>query len=76
MYYSNFFYHSYPIITLKLYFSLSNYFFRVNYKFFSFMFVSNYRQCQLPLNLTSFVVNVSKSCTLCPLTLTQSDFFC
>ncbi|MFS7894607.1 hypothetical protein Hanom_Chr03g00262071 [Helianthus anomalus] len=35
----------------------------------SFMFVSNCRRCLLPLNLTSFVFNVSKSCTLCPLAL-------
>ncbi|MFS8015230.1 hypothetical protein Hanom_Chr15g01353901 [Helianthus anomalus] len=42
----------------------------------SFMFVSNCRRCPLPLNLTSFVLNVSKSCTLCPLALTQLDFFC
>ncbi|MFS8017120.1 hypothetical protein Hanom_Chr15g01376581 [Helianthus anomalus] len=39
------------------------------------MFVSNCRRCPLPLNLTSFILNVSKSCTLCPLALTQSDFF-
>ncbi|KAJ0590755.1 hypothetical protein HanIR_Chr04g0200991 [Helianthus annuus] len=39
------------------------------------MFVPNCRLCPLPLNLTSFVLNVSKSCTLCPLTLTQSAFF-
>ncbi|KAJ0432376.1 hypothetical protein HanIR_Chr17g0858491 [Helianthus annuus] len=39
------------------------------------MFVPNCRRCPLPLNLMSFVLNVSKSCTLCPLTLTQSDFF-
>ncbi|MFS7997901.1 hypothetical protein Hanom_Chr12g01147461 [Helianthus anomalus] len=39
------------------------------------MFVPNCRQCPLPLNLTSFVLNVSKSCTLCPLSLTQSTFF-
>ncbi|MFS7963119.1 hypothetical protein Hanom_Chr08g00734411 [Helianthus anomalus] len=36
----------------------------------SFMFISNCRRCPLPLNLTSFVLNVSKFCTLCPLTLT------
>ncbi|MFS7928932.1 hypothetical protein Hanom_Chr04g00326581 [Helianthus anomalus] len=41
----------------------------------SFMFVSNCRRCPLLLNLTSFVLNVSKSYTLCPLALTQSDFF-
>ncbi|MFS7990711.1 hypothetical protein Hanom_Chr11g01062131 [Helianthus anomalus] len=45
------------------------------FKVLSFMFVSNYRRCPLPLNLTIFVLNVSKSCTLCPLTLTQLDFF-
>ncbi|MFS7903835.1 hypothetical protein Hanom_Chr01g00028811 [Helianthus anomalus] len=39
------------------------------------MFVPNCRRYHLPLNLTSFVLNVSKSCTLCPLPLTQSDFF-
>ncbi|MFS7936482.1 hypothetical protein Hanom_Chr05g00416081 [Helianthus anomalus] len=39
------------------------------------MFVPNCRQCPLPLNLTSYVLNVSKSCTLCPLALTQSGFF-
>ncbi|MFS7991239.1 hypothetical protein Hanom_Chr12g01068441 [Helianthus anomalus] len=33
----------------------------------SFMFVPNCRRCPLPLNLTSFVLNVSKSCSLCPL---------
>ncbi|KAJ0593090.1 hypothetical protein HanRHA438_Chr03g0123701 [Helianthus annuus] len=49
--------------------------YRVNYKFCPFMFVLNCRQCPLPLNLTSFVLNVSKSYTLCPLALTQSDFF-
>ncbi|MFS8006841.1 hypothetical protein Hanom_Chr14g01253861 [Helianthus anomalus] len=39
------------------------------------MFVSNCSRCHLRLNLTSFVLNVSKSCMLCPLSLTQSDFF-
>ncbi|MFS7972189.1 hypothetical protein Hanom_Chr09g00841781 [Helianthus anomalus] len=39
------------------------------------MFVPNCRRCPLALNLTSFVLNVSKSCTLCHLALTQSDFF-
>ncbi|KAJ0441223.1 hypothetical protein HanIR_Chr16g0795231 [Helianthus annuus] len=39
------------------------------------MFVPNCKRCPLPLNLTSFVFNVSKSYTLCPLALTQSDFF-
>ncbi|MFS7968078.1 hypothetical protein Hanom_Chr09g00793321 [Helianthus anomalus] len=38
------------------------------------MFVPNYRRCSLLLNLTSFVLNVLKSCTLCPLALTQLDF--
>ncbi|MFS7936884.1 hypothetical protein Hanom_Chr05g00421031 [Helianthus anomalus] len=39
------------------------------------MFVPNCRRCPLPLKLTGFVLNISKSCTLCPLALTQSDFF-
>ncbi|MFS7911860.1 hypothetical protein Hanom_Chr02g00123071 [Helianthus anomalus] len=38
------------------------------------MFVSDCRRCSLPLNLTSFVLNVSKSCTVCPLSLTQLNF--
>ncbi|KAJ0576492.1 hypothetical protein HanIR_Chr05g0225041 [Helianthus annuus] len=50
---------------------------RVNYKFCHlYLFVPNCRHCSLPLNLTSFVLNVSKSFTLCPLALTQSSFFC
>ncbi|MFS7911436.1 hypothetical protein Hanom_Chr02g00118071 [Helianthus anomalus] len=39
------------------------------------MFVLNYRRCYLPLNLTSFVLNVSKFCTLCPLSQTKLIFF-
>ncbi|MFS7900479.1 hypothetical protein Hanom_Chr13g01189151 [Helianthus anomalus] len=38
------------------------------------LYVCTKLQCPLPLNLTSFVLNVSKSCTLCPLALTQLDF--
>ncbi|MFS7919965.1 hypothetical protein Hanom_Chr03g00218801 [Helianthus anomalus] len=38
------------------------------------MFVSNFRRCPLPLKLMSFVLNISKSCTLCPLGQTQLDF--
>ncbi|MFS8001529.1 hypothetical protein Hanom_Chr13g01191431 [Helianthus anomalus] len=41
----------------------------------SFMFVQNFRRCPLPLKLMSFVLNVSKSCTLCPLGQTQLLFF-
>ncbi|MFS7919939.1 hypothetical protein Hanom_Chr03g00218531 [Helianthus anomalus] len=37
----------------------------------SFMFTSNCRRCPLAQKLTSFVLNVPKSCTLCPLSLTQ-----
>ncbi|MFS7997242.1 hypothetical protein Hanom_Chr12g01139391 [Helianthus anomalus] len=40
----------------------------------SFMFVSNFRRCPLSLKLMSFVLNVSKSCTLCPLGQTQLIF--
>ncbi|MFS7905345.1 hypothetical protein Hanom_Chr01g00046571 [Helianthus anomalus] len=39
-----------------------------------FMFVPNCRRCPLTLNLTSFILNVSKSCTICPLSLTQLIF--
>ncbi|MFS7911844.1 hypothetical protein Hanom_Chr02g00122901 [Helianthus anomalus] len=38
------------------------------------MFVPDCRRCPLPLNLTSFVLNVSKFCTVCPLSLTQLNF--
>ncbi|MFS8022975.1 hypothetical protein Hanom_Chr16g01445861 [Helianthus anomalus] len=38
------------------------------------MFVPNFRCCSLPLKLMSFVLNVSKSCTVCPLSLTQFIF--
>ncbi|MFS8025563.1 hypothetical protein Hanom_Chr16g01476551 [Helianthus anomalus] len=40
-----------------------------------FMFVPNCKKCPLSFNLTSFVLNVSKSCTLYPLALTLSDIF-
>ncbi|MFS8001591.1 hypothetical protein Hanom_Chr13g01192151 [Helianthus anomalus] len=39
------------------------------------MFVPNCRCRPFPLNLTSFVLNVSKSCTLCSLALMQLVFF-
>ncbi|MFS7961902.1 hypothetical protein Hanom_Chr08g00720431 [Helianthus anomalus] len=39
------------------------------------MFVPNFRHCPLPLKLMSFVLNISKSCTLCPLGQTQLIFF-
>ncbi|MFS8010366.1 hypothetical protein Hanom_Chr14g01296171 [Helianthus anomalus] len=38
------------------------------------MFVSNYRRCLLLLKLMSFVLNVSKPCTLCSLALTKLIF--
>ncbi|MFS7911959.1 hypothetical protein Hanom_Chr02g00124151 [Helianthus anomalus] len=40
----------------------------------SFVFTSNCRRCPLPLKLIGFVLNVSKSCTLCPLSLTKFIF--
>ncbi|MFS7972701.1 hypothetical protein Hanom_Chr09g00847871 [Helianthus anomalus] len=40
----------------------------------SFMFTSNCRRYPLAQKLTSYVLNVSKSCTLCPLGQTQLDF--
>ncbi|MFS8014457.1 hypothetical protein Hanom_Chr15g01344711 [Helianthus anomalus] len=36
----------------------------------SFIFIPNCRRCHLSLKLTSFVLNVLKSCMLCPLVLT------
>ncbi|KAF5791996.1 hypothetical protein HanXRQr2_Chr09g0401061 [Helianthus annuus] len=38
------------------------------------MFTPNCRRCLLAQKLTSFVLNVSKSYTLCPLGQTQLDF--
>ncbi|MFS7990191.1 hypothetical protein Hanom_Chr11g01055841 [Helianthus anomalus] len=38
------------------------------------MFVQNFRRCLLPLKLMSFILNDSKSCTLCPLVQTQIIF--
>ncbi|MFS8006072.1 putative cation efflux protein [Helianthus anomalus] len=40
----------------------------------SFMFVSNFRRCPLPLKLMSCILNVSKSRTLCHLRQTQLEF--
>ncbi|MFS7998602.1 hypothetical protein Hanom_Chr12g01155861 [Helianthus anomalus] len=40
----------------------------------SFMFTQNSRWCPLAQKLTSYVLNVLKSCTLCPLGQTQLDF--
>ncbi|MFS7922533.1 hypothetical protein Hanom_Chr03g00250221 [Helianthus anomalus] len=41
----------------------------------SFMFTRNCRCCTLSLKLMSFVLNILKSCTFCPLGITQIDFF-
>ncbi|MFS7921932.1 hypothetical protein Hanom_Chr03g00242711 [Helianthus anomalus] len=38
------------------------------------MFTLNCRRCSLPLKLMCFVLN-SKSCTLCPLSLTIAVYF-
>ncbi|MFS8004569.1 hypothetical protein Hanom_Chr13g01227401 [Helianthus anomalus] len=38
------------------------------------MFTPNCRRCPLAQKLTGYVLNVSKSCTLCPLALTQLTF--
>ncbi|MFS7897262.1 hypothetical protein Hanom_Chr00s011770g01748031 [Helianthus anomalus] len=38
------------------------------------MFIPNFRRCPLPLKLISFVLNVSKSYTLCPLRQIQLEF--
>ncbi|MFS8018498.1 hypothetical protein Hanom_Chr15g01392731 [Helianthus anomalus] len=44
-----------------------------NYKLL-FMFTPNCRCCPLAQKLTGFVLYVSKPCTVCPLSLTQSEF--
>ncbi|MFS8012665.1 hypothetical protein Hanom_Chr14g01323511 [Helianthus anomalus] len=41
----------------------------------SFMFTPNCRRCPLAQKLTSFVLNVSISCTLCHLSPTLLIFF-
>ncbi|MFS7972917.1 hypothetical protein Hanom_Chr09g00850471 [Helianthus anomalus] len=40
----------------------------------SFMLTPNCKWCPLPLKLTLFVLYVTKSCMLCPLSVTQLDF--
>ncbi|MFS8013018.1 hypothetical protein Hanom_Chr14g01327811 [Helianthus anomalus] len=50
-------------------------FFKSKLQVLSFMFTPNCRRCPLAQKLTSFVLNVSKSCTLCPLGQTQLGFF-
>ncbi|MFS8030996.1 hypothetical protein Hanom_Chr17g01540551 [Helianthus anomalus] len=39
------------------------------------MFTPNCRRCPLLLKLMNFVLNVSKSCMVCPLSLTQIIFW-
>ncbi|MFS7935930.1 hypothetical protein Hanom_Chr05g00409351 [Helianthus anomalus] len=41
----------------------------------SFMITPNWRCCHLAQKFTNFVLNFSKSCTLCSLGQTQLDFF-
>ncbi|MFS7990592.1 hypothetical protein Hanom_Chr11g01060621 [Helianthus anomalus] len=41
----------------------------------SFIFTLNCMHCPLAHKLTNFVLNVPKFCVLCPLGLTQLDFF-
>ncbi|MFS7951259.1 hypothetical protein Hanom_Chr07g00592901 [Helianthus anomalus] len=41
----------------------------------SFMFTPNCRRCHLPLKLMGFVLYVTISCMLRPLTLTLLNFF-
>ncbi|MFS8021822.1 hypothetical protein Hanom_Chr16g01431991 [Helianthus anomalus] len=48
-------------------------FLRSKLQVLSFMFTPNCRCCPLAHKLTSFVLYVSKSCMVCPLSLTQSD---
>ncbi|MFS7945598.1 hypothetical protein Hanom_Chr06g00526181 [Helianthus anomalus] len=51
------------------------YIFKSKLQVLSFMFVANCRRCPLPLKLMTFALNVLKSCTLCPLSLTHLIFF-
>ncbi|MFS7992416.1 hypothetical protein Hanom_Chr12g01081961 [Helianthus anomalus] len=46
-------------------------FFKSKLQVLFIMFVPDCSRCPLPLNLTSFVLNISKSDTLCPLSLIQ-----
>ncbi|MFS7965681.1 hypothetical protein Hanom_Chr09g00765071 [Helianthus anomalus] len=39
------------------------------------MFAPNCRRCPLSLKLMGFVLNVSKYCMVCPLSLTQFIYF-
>ncbi|MFS7938005.1 hypothetical protein Hanom_Chr05g00434461 [Helianthus anomalus] len=41
----------------------------------SFIYIPFCTRCPLAQNFTSYVLNVSKSCTVCPLSLTQLKFF-
>ncbi|MFS7963835.1 hypothetical protein Hanom_Chr08g00742981 [Helianthus anomalus] len=66
------------VITEKVMFSLTKYQIKINNKsklqVLSFTFTPNCRRCPLAQKLTSFVLNVLKSCTLCPLGQTQLKF--
>ncbi|MFS8032856.1 hypothetical protein Hanom_Chr17g01562621 [Helianthus anomalus] len=44
------------------------------FQILSFVLIVNFRRCPLSLKLTSIVLHVLNSYTLCPLALTQLDF--
>ncbi|MFS8022243.1 hypothetical protein Hanom_Chr16g01437151 [Helianthus anomalus] len=56
---------------IYIYVGFDGYLFKSKLQVLSFMFVPNFSRCPLPLKLMSFVLNVSKSSTLCPLGQTQ-----
>ncbi|MFS7942208.1 hypothetical protein Hanom_Chr06g00485581 [Helianthus anomalus] len=49
--------------------------FRSKLQVLSFMFTPNCRRCPLFQKFTGGVLNLLKSCTLCPLGQTQLEFF-
>ncbi|MFS7927447.1 hypothetical protein Hanom_Chr04g00309201 [Helianthus anomalus] len=48
--------------------------FRLNYKFCPLSIYFFFKRFPLAQNLTSYVLNVSNSCTVCPLSVTQIIF--
>ncbi|MFS7958572.1 hypothetical protein Hanom_Chr07g00680211 [Helianthus anomalus] len=64
-------YHSYPCRRSKYESATRN---KSKLQVLSFMLIPNFKRCPLALKLTSFVLNVLKSCTLHPSALTRLNF--
>ncbi|MFS7935178.1 hypothetical protein Hanom_Chr05g00400381 [Helianthus anomalus] len=60
--------------TCLLSLSSCNKLYRVNFKFCLLFIIVNFRWCTLFFKLMSLVLNILKTCTLCPLALTLLDF--